>query len=121
MKNSFLKIFISLSSLIFLWSCEKEENKVFYEGGTAPVLAANKSGTIPLSFASKDQEAVKLSWSNPDYKFTTGVSSQSVTYQMEIDTTGANFTNPQRKVLSISNNLALSISQNDLNDYLLNQ
>ena len=121
MKNSFIKLSISLSSLLLLWSCDKEENKIFYEGGTPPVLTASKSGTIPLSFDNKDQEAVKLMWTNPDYKFTTGVSSQSVTYQVELDTTGANFTNPQKKVLTIKNNLSVSITQNDLNDYLLNQ
>ena len=120
MKNK-LTIFLSVLLLFVLASCKKEENKVYYEAGTAPVLSASQTATIPLSFATKDQEAIRLSWTNPDYKFTTGVSSQNVSYQLEIDTTGSNFTNPQRKVISISNDLVLSISQNDLNDYLLNQ
>ena len=121
MKNNFLKSCILFFSLFLLSSCEKEENKIYYEGGTAPVLSSSRSGSIPLSFANKDQEALKLSWTNPDYQFTTGLSSQGVTYRFEIDTTGANFTNPQRKILTISNDLALSITHNDLNDYLLNQ
>jgi hypothetical protein len=91
------------------------------EEGTPPALTASKTGTIPLSFATKDQEAVKLSWTNPAYKFTTGVSSQNVSYLVEIDTTGANFSNPNKKVITVSNDVALSITQNDLNDYLLNQ
>lgn len=107
--------------LIFLWSCKKEENKIFFEEGTAPALTASVSGTIPLSFANKDLEAVKLTWTNPNYKFTTGLNSQNVTYQLEIDTTGANFTNPSRKILAISSELSLRMTQNDLNDYLLNQ
>jgi starch-binding outer membrane protein SusE/F len=121
MKNNFLKLCISFSALLLLWSCEKEENKIFYEGGTNPVLTSSRTGTIPLSFGNKDQEAVKIAWTNPDYRFTTGLSSQTVAYQIEIDTTGANFTNPKRKIISISQDLSLSISQNDLNDYLLNQ
>ncbi len=121
MKNNFLKLCISVSFLLLLWSCEKEENRIFYEGGTNPVLTSSRTGTIPLSFANKDQEAVKIAWTNPDYRFTTGLSSQNVAYQIEIDTTGANFTNPKRKIISISQDLSLSISQNDLNDYLLNQ
>jgi len=121
MKNNFLKLCILFFSFFLLSSCEKEENKIYYEGGTAPVLSSSKSGSIPLSFANKDQEAIKLSWTNPDYKFTTGLSSQGVTYRLEIDTTGANFTNPQRKILTISNDLALSMTQDVLNDYLLNQ
>jgi hypothetical protein len=120
MKNK-LTIYLSALLLLIFWSCKKEENKVYLDGGTSPVLTASQTGTIPLSFATKDLEAIRLSWTNPDYKFTTGVSSQNVTYQVEIDTAGANFTNPQRKVISISNDLSLSISQNDFNDYLLNQ
>ncbi len=121
MKNKFLTILSSTLLMIFLWSCKKEENKIFFEGGTSPVLSASKTGTIPLSFANKDLEAVRLSWTNPNYQFTTGLSSQNVTYQLEIDTTGANFTNPSRKILTISQELGISMSQNDLNDYLLNQ
>ena len=73
------------------------KHKIYYEEGTAPVLTANRTSTIPLSFATQDNEAIKLNWTNPDYKFTTGVSSQNVTYLIEIDTTGANFTNPNRQ------------------------
>lgn len=120
MKNKLLTI-ISFVLLVFSWACKKEENRIFFEEGTPPVLSASQTGNIPLSFANKDLVAVKLSWTNPDYKFTTGPSSQGVTYQVEIDTTGADFTNPQRKILSISNDLSLTLSQHDLNDYLLNQ
>ena len=120
MKNKLLTI-ISFLLLVFSWACKKEENKIFFEEGTPPVLSASKTGNIPLSFANKDLEAVKLSWTNPDYRFTTGPSSQGVIYQVEIDTTGADFTNPQRKILSISNDLSLTLSQHELNDYLLNQ
>lgn len=122
MKN---KLLILLSSSLLLailsGSCKKEENKIFFEGGTNPVLSASQTGTIPLSFANKDLEAVKLKWTNPEYQFTTGISSQNVAYQLEIDTTGANFTNPSRKIISISQDLSFSFTQNTLNDYLLNQ
>ena len=121
MKNILNILFGYCFLIVVSSSCKKEENKIYYEEGTAPVLTASRSVTIPLSFANKDQEAVKLSWTNPDYKFTTGLNSQNVTYQVELDTTGANFTNPQKKVFSISNDLSLLLTQNDLNDYLLNQ
>ena len=122
MKNkTMIKLLLSTFLLAFLVACEKEENVVAYKGGTAPALTASRTGTIPLSFLTQNQEAVKLSWTNPNYQFTTGLSSHNVNYQLEIDTTGANFTNPKRKILTISNDLSLSISQNDLNDYLLNQ
>jgi hypothetical protein len=119
MKNKLAILSIFLVAMI--WSCKKDENRISYEGGTPPALTASVTGTIPLSFANKDQQAIKLSWTNPDYQFTTGLNSQNVNYKVEIDTTGSNFTNPSRKVISISNDLSLTLTQNDLNDYLLNQ
>jgi starch-binding outer membrane protein SusE/F len=120
MKN----IFRLLAFAVFVlntWCCKKAETKDYFEGGAAPALSASKTGTIPLSYATQDQEAIKLVWTNPEYMFTTGISSHNVTYLLEIDTTGANFTNPNRKSISLSGALTLSMSQSQLNDYLLNQ
>ena len=112
--------FVSLSLLVLvLSSCEKDENKIYFEEGKAPVVTSSVT-TIPLSFANADKEAVKLSWTNPDYKFTTGGSSQNVNYLIEIDTTGSNFTNPKRRTLAIQSSLSKTIMQGELNDYLLN-
>lgn len=115
------KILILVVSLFALWSCEKAENKIYFEGGTAPVLSSTVSGNIPLSFANEKNEVLTLRWTNPDFNFTTGGSSQSVSYILEIDTTGANFTNPKKKTLAISGNLSKSFTHAELNDYLLNQ
>src|SRR5215831_7653706 len=111
-----------LFSLIVLAvvSCEKAENKDYFDGGTPPALSSNRVGTIPLAFATQDQEAITLSWTNPNYIFTTGVSSHNVSYLVEIDTAGSNFTNPNRKVISVSGDLTLTMTQSQLNDYLLN-
>ena len=106
---------------MILAGCHKDEKKIFFEGGTAPVLTANKTSTIPLSFANKDQEAIKLTWTNPDYKFTTGLSAQNVNYLIEIDTTGSNFSNPQKQTIAVSSELTKSFNQGEFNDFLLNQ
>jgi hypothetical protein len=119
MKNRLL-ILLSLFTLALV-SCKKDEHKIYFEGGTAPVLSSSVSGSIPLSFANKDQEAIKLTWTNPNYQFTTGLSSQDVSYTIEIDTTGANFTNPKRQTLVVSKDLGISFTQGQFNDYLLNQ
>src|SRR4051794_36597293 len=108
MKNRFVILFSSF--LLLLLSCKKQENKIYYENGTAPVLTSTPTGSIPLSFANKDQQAVKFNWTNPNYQFTTGTNSQNVNYKVEIDTTGSNFSNPARKVISMSNDLSLSIT-----------
>lgn len=108
--------------LIVFSACEKDENRIYFEGGTPPVLTSSvTSTTLPLSFANQDNQGLKLSWTNPDYNFTTGVSSQNVTYQIEIDTAGANFTNPAKKTIALTNSLSQSFTQSELNDFLLNQ
>src|SRR5438270_6645784 len=121
MKNKLIICLLSSFFIVIGWSCSKKENKVYFEGGKPPVLTASLNDSIPLDFTTKDQEALKLYWTNPDYMFTTGISSQDVTYQVEIDTAGSNFTNPSKKVISISNDLNLILTQGQLNDYLLNQ
>lgn len=118
MKNV-TKLFLSILAMVTLFSCQKADNKISYTGGTNPVLTASTSA-IPLTFATKDNPAVTFSWTNPNYMFSTGLSSQDVSYLIEIDTTGANFTNPNKKTLSVSKSLSTTLTQNDLNDYLLN-
>lgn len=121
MKNILKHLGYASMLVLLLASCKKDENKDYYEGGTAPTLTASSTGSIPLGFATASQRAVLLSWTNPNYMFTTGVSSHDVSYLVEIDTTGANFTNPNKKVVAVSNDLSLDITQTQLNDYLLNQ
>ncbi|MFM2360087.1 MAG: hypothetical protein RLY16_2080 [Bacteroidota bacterium] len=121
MKQIFKYMLGSLLMVTALISCKKDENKVFFEGGTAPVLGASLSTTIPLSYVNRGLEAITFNWTNPNYKFTTGVNSQNVTYTWELDTMGANFTNPKKKQLSISGDLSRTFTQGDFNDYLLNQ
>jgi starch-binding outer membrane protein SusE/F len=124
--KKFARIFSPLFVLLAVvaTSCKKEENKVFYEGGTNPVLTAttNSGGTdIIMGFTTQSEQAVEFKWTNPEYQFTTGVSSQDVSYTLEVDTAGANFTNPNKKTVVLSKLLSLKITQSELNDYMLNQ
>ncbi|MDP4264799.1 MAG: SusE domain-containing protein [Bacteroidota bacterium] len=120
MKNILKILLFSFTLIITLFSCKKDEHKDYFEGGTAPVLTADRA-VIPMSYATQGNVAVKLSWTNPNYQFTTGLSSQDVSYLLEVDTTGANFTNPNRKQLGIASDLSITLTQADVNDYLLNQ
>jgi hypothetical protein len=108
-------------AIAIIAGCKKDEQKVNFLGGTAPVLTASVSGVIPLSYATAANTALTLSWTNPDYQLSTGVSSLDVTYLVEIDTAGANFTNPARQSITIGKDLSLTLTQSQLNDYLLNQ
>lgn len=120
--KKFLKLIFISSLLIFtIFSCKKDEHKIYLEGGTPPVLTSSVSDNIPLSNANKNNEALTLSWTNPAYQFTTGVSSQDVSYQIEIDTAGSNFTSPKKQTIAISKDLSKSFTQGEFNGYLLNQ
>lgn len=98
MKN----IFRLLAFSVFLFgisSCEKKENIDYFEGGTEPVLSASTSA-VTLEPGLEANTAIVLNWTNPDYQFTTGLSSHDVTYTLEMDTLGANF-NSSKKVSSV--------------------
>lgn len=113
-----LVLFSSLFSFLFV-SCKKDENQVLYLGGTAPVLKASSTAPMVLLIANKDNPAVKFEWTNPNYQFNTGISSQDVTYTLQFDTTGANFTNPKMGQKSIAKELEYTLTVKELNTILL--
>lgn len=115
-----LKFMLFSSAIVtMLMSCSKDENKVYYEGGTAPVLTASSTAPLVLTLPNKANTAISFSWTNPNYMFNTGVSSQDVTYTLQFDTTGSNFTNPKIGQRSISKDLSTSLTVGDLNTTLL--
>lgn len=119
MKNIF-KYILSASTLVLVFaSCKKDEKRVVFEGGTAPVLSATSTGPFVLLQPDKDKPAVTFKWTNPNYQFNTGVSSQDVTYTLQIDTAGSNFTlNPNKQEVAIANDLNVSYTEKDLNGFL---
>jgi starch-binding outer membrane protein SusE/F len=119
------RIITAFSSLVLaafiLQSCEKEENKIFFEGGTAPVLTASTAAVDLLPPpADESAEALTLKWTNPDYMFTTGVSSQDVNYRLEFDIAGANFGSPNKYVTTIARDLERRYTVAELNAILGN-
>ncbi|MCR6722217.1 MAG: SusE domain-containing protein [Chitinophagaceae bacterium] len=115
-----VNFFLAAIMSMVLFACKKDEHKVFFEGGTAPVLTAN-ANALPLSFVNADQHLVRLNWTNPNYRFNTGVSSQDVNYIIEIDIAGANFKSPNKLSIAISNDLSVNFTVGQFNDYLLNE
>jgi starch-binding outer membrane protein SusE/F len=115
-------IHLALSLVAFVAivsSCKKVENQVTFDGGTAPALTSNNAAPLVLLIANKDNPAIAFSWTNPNYKFNTGTSSQDVTYTLQIDTAGSNFKNPKMSETVISKSLALALTVGELNKKLL--
>jgi hypothetical protein len=117
MKLIISKLFFISAFALLLGSCKKDEAQQFYSGGTAPVLTASVSGTIPLSYATKDQVGVVFSWLNPNYQFINGISSQDVAYTIEIDKTGNNF-GATKLTISIAKDLAVKYTQDQFNSLI---
>lgn len=100
-------------------SCEKTETKDYYEDGTPPVLSASTT-TISLEPGLEANTAIVFNWTNPDYMFTTGISSHDVTYTLEIDTLGANFGSSKKVSTVISKELTKTYTVGELNNILGN-
>ena len=121
MKIYFRKFIIMAGcSLLMLSSCKKQDNPVYYTGGTAPVLSASATDSIPLHFTDSAKNAVTFSWTNPNYEFSNGISSLNVTYYLDIDTLGGNFSSPVLQTVSIASDLSKSYTEGAFNSMLAN-
>jgi len=107
-------VYVSLA-IVFFAACEKDEAKDTYINGTAPVLSATSKDSIALNFLTEDNLGVTFNWTNPNYKFASGGSSQNVNYTLEIDTSGANFKGAKKKSISISKDLSVAYTQKAFN------
>ena len=120
MNKYLIKTLLFTLIIMSIWSCKKDENKIYFEGGTAPELKSSAKDSIPLNFLRENMLAVTFSWTNPNYKFNTGISSQDVTYTIEIDTVGASFASINKISKDVRNDLGKAFTQKELNDLLLN-
>lgn len=102
---------------VLLASCEKTENKVYFEGGTPPNLTASTT-TVRLEAGQENNQAIRFNWTNPEYRFNTGVNSQNVSYTLEMDTVGGNFNSGAKVSLVIANELSVAYSVGDFNKIL---
>jgi len=119
MKKLYSLLAGSLLLAVTMVGCKKEENRITYEGGTNPVLTANSVAPRVLLIANRDVLSLKLNWTNPDYRFTTGVSSQDVNYLLQFDVEGANFGSSKKFEKAIAKDLSISMTTGELNTALL--
>lgn len=112
-----LQSFILLAALLF-GGCKKDETKVTFLDGTELVLSVSDTAALVLLRDNAPDNAITFSWTNPNYQFNTGISSQDVTYTLQADTLGANFTSANMQELSISKDLSVTYSVQQLNTIL---
>jgi hypothetical protein len=122
MKRYFDKlILLATSGLVLLASCNKNNSSVYFNGGTAPTLTATASDSIALPITDTTATAVTFSWTNPNYQFSDGVSSLDVSYFLEMDTVGGNFSSPSLAQIGINSQLSATYTVAQLNTVLANQ
>jgi hypothetical protein len=111
---------VCLCGLSLITACKKDEAKLYYQGGTTPVLTASATDSVPLHPADSTNTAVTFNWTNPNYQFSNGISSLDVTYYLEIDTVGANFSSPNMQTIAVTNDLSKSFTVTQFNNLLGN-
>lgn len=117
--KSYINRFSLFAAMLFLFACEKVENRISYQGGTQPTLAGSTTA-VRLEAGEENNTAIRLTWTNPNYQFTTGLSSQDVKYTLEIDTLGANFASSKKYTTVFSKDLAKTYTVGELNAILGN-
>jgi starch-binding outer membrane protein SusE/F len=111
-------ILTALAAIAFM-SCEDvEDDRVILKGGTPPVLTVSSTNELVLTKAQENFTSIQFSWTNPGYEFSNGVSTHDVTYTLQIDTTGSNFSNPKMASVNYSKELGVAMRVRDLNNAL---
>ena len=119
MKKIINQLFFTLLLGSLVVSCKKDENQVFFNSGTAPVLTSSATGPFVLDILHKNDPLLTLSWTNPNYQFTTGLSSQDVYYTIQIDSATKNFSSPSLAEISIPKDLSKTLTVGEINSKLL--
>lgn len=119
MKNFFKSAILFATAALFIVGCKKDENRVVFQGGTPPVVGASRTNVV-LTPTTLTQEALRLTWTNPNYRFNTGVSSHDVQYAIEMDVNN-NFNSARKFVTTVARDLTTAFTVDRLNSILGNQ
>ncbi len=120
MKAIINKLVLLTMGILLVASCNSDEAKVTYLGATAPgvVLTASTTSNIILKKANAVSIVIQFNWTNPNYQFSNGPSTQDVSYALQIDTTGSNFTNPNMGIVTFTNTITDAFTVKQLNTAL---
>jgi hypothetical protein len=116
MKKSFKILLSSLVLLLAFSSCDKDENQVTFDKGKSLVLTSTvaNNATLTLAKADKDLPLLTLNWTNPDYYFNNGISSQDVKYAVQVKAGGL----PYKTVTVVAKDLSKVFTQGEINGYI---
>ncbi len=118
MKKIFNYLIVLGTCSVLFAACKKDDStRVTYLSGTDPVLTGTyntSASDVSLAKVNSDKVAMNISWTNPEFQFTDGISSQDVNYTIEIDKDGNNFASAA-EVVVVAKELSYAITQGELN------
>lgn len=118
MKKSIQTMLLPVLMVLLVASCKKDERMIYFEGGTAPTLTAS-TANVTLTPDRDAETAIIFNWSNPNFRFTTGVSSHDVQYALEMDRVSG-FNSPNMREITLTSDLARRFTVLELNSFLGN-
>ncbi|RTL58334.1 MAG: DUF5116 domain-containing protein [Sphingobacteriales bacterium] len=111
MKTGLIKFFFIAIAPLVLWSCKKDEKKVYLENGALPTLTVS-STTVSMAKPTGASTALKAVWSTANFGYPAAIS-----YTLQFDKTGGNFSKPYE--VAIGTDRAKEFTQLDLNTAFL--
>jgi hypothetical protein len=116
--NKILKTVLGITLALVLASCEEQQDKVTFLGGTSPELTISSASDLVLTKSAENYSSLQFQWTNPEYKFSNGVNTQDVSYVLQVDTAGSDFSNPKIVGLGFTKDVSHSFTVKELNTAL---
>jgi starch-binding outer membrane protein SusE/F len=113
-------LFFAGAASMLLTSCKKDYAKVYFAGGSPPVLTSTATDSIPLPLSDTTGNAVTFNWTNPNYQYSDGISSMNVAYSLQIDTVPS-FSSGVLQQVVVSSGLSESFTVSAFNALLKNK
>lgn len=101
-------------------SCNKDEERVTFAGGTNPVLTVSSTTDLVLVKPEENYSSLQFQWTNPNFTFSNGVNTADVNYSLQVDTTGADFSSPKMATVTITKDVTMTFTVKSLNTTLAN-
>jgi starch-binding outer membrane protein SusE/F len=115
MKNLFM---VAVAIVLFA-ACDKEGDQVKLIGGSSDItLSISSTADLTLTKAQENFNSLQFQWTNPGYRFSNGVNTQDITYTLQIDRDGGDFTGAKVVNLEYKSALSTSFKVKELNNAL---
>ncbi len=105
--------------LLGVSACDKEGDKVKFLGASSDiVLSVSSASDLVLTQPQASFSSLQFQWTNPTFKFSNGENTQDITYTLQIDKDGGDFTGSKVGSIEYKSALAVTFNVRSLNTAL---